>query len=282
MHSQMPPWWLAAGGIESQRDWCLSMSLCWAYTSQDFKASLSSRLAPTKLIPLSLSTIASFPRRPTNRLKAKRNEDVSNEMYLVQIVSTIYEIYPQNRHLVLFWFGFDSQCPLIDNHVSNAEVESRTHGSRPRRSTQKKSEAKAKDSLSKDRHSRSQRQECSRPLPSKQAQVLSKKKGLHKNFSGDLKKKTKVFTKIFQAISTKNVFQKNFLGAPQNCNNSKNSVVLEQRTGQFSRTWGFDAKDLTFEAKDFKMCPQGLHLWSNEFATSKCAAREAVQLMTEM
>ena len=45
------------------------------------------------------------------------------------------------------------------------------------------------------------------------AQVLSekkKKKGLHKNFSGDLKKKNKkktkkkkVFTKIFQAISKK-------------------------------------------------------------------------------
>ena len=45
------------------------------------------------------------------------------------------------------------------------------------------------------------------------AQVLSKqkkkKKGLHKNFSGDLqkKKKKKVFTKIFQAISKK-VFTK--------------------------------------------------------------------------
>ena len=36
-----------------------------------------------------------------------------------------------------------------------------------------------------------------------------KKKGLHKNFSGGLqnkKQKKKVFTKIFQAISTKNVF----------------------------------------------------------------------------
>ena len=53
----------------------------------------------------------------------------------------------------------------------------------------KKSEAKAKDSLSKDRHSRGQGQECSRPRPRTQAQVLSKKKGLHKNFSGDLQKK---------------------------------------------------------------------------------------------
>ena len=65
-----------------------------------------------------------------------------------------------------------------------------------------------------------------------------KKKGLHKNFSGDLKKKKKrkVFTKIFQAISTKKRFPKNFSTAPQNFNNSKNSAVLEPRTGQFSRT----------------------------------------------
>ena len=92
------------------------------------------------------------------------------------------------------------------------------------------------------------------------AQVLSKKK---KN------KKKKVFTKIFQAISTKKRFPKNFSSAPQNFNNSKNSAVLEPRTGQFSRTWGLEAKakDLTLEAKakDFKMCPRGrpqeLHLW---------------------
>ena len=64
-----------------------------------------------------------------------------------------------------------------------------------------------------------------------------KKKGLHKNFSGDLQKnKKKVYTKIFQAISTKKRFPKNFSSAPQNFNNSKNSAVLEPRTGQFSRT----------------------------------------------
>ena len=74
------------------------------------------------------------------------------------------------------------------------------------------------------------------------AQVLSKKKkGLHKNFSGDLqkkkkKKKKKAFTKIFQAISTKKRFPKNFSTAPQNFNFPKNSAVLEPRTGQFSRT----------------------------------------------
>ena len=62
-----------------------------------------------------------------------------------------------------------------------------------------------------------------------------KKKGLHKNFSGDLQK-IKVFTKIFQAISTKTRFPKNFSSAPQNFNHSKNTAVLEPSTGQFSRT----------------------------------------------
>ena len=80
------------------------------------------------------------------------------------------------------------------------------------------------------------------------------------------KKKKKVFTKIFQAISTKKRFPKNFSSAPQNFNIPKNRAVLEPRTGQFSRTWGLEAKakakDLTFEAKakDFKICPRGLHL----------------------
>ena len=77
----------------------------------------------------------------------------------------------------------------------------------------KKSEAKAKDSLSEDRHSRGQGQECSRSRPRPRtkdtsASALQKKKDLHKNFSG----------------------------APQNFNNSKNSAVLEPRTGQFLRT----------------------------------------------
>ena len=83
------------------------------------------------------------------------------------------------------------------------------------------------------------------------ASALQKKKGLHKNFSGDLQKKEDL-PKIFQAISTKTRFSKNFSSAPQNFNNSKTSAVLEPRTGQFSRTWCLEAK-----AKDFKMCPRG-------------------------
>ena len=64
-----------------------------------------------------------------------------------------------------------------------------------------------------------------------------KQKGLHKNFLGDLQiKKKKVFTKYFQTISTKKRFPKNFSSASRNFNNSKNTAVLEPRTGQFSRT----------------------------------------------
>ena len=120
----------------------------------------------------------------------------------------------------------------------------------------------------KDRNARGQGQ--GPRTQSASALQKKKKKGLHKNFSGDLqkkkKKKKKVFTKIFQAISTKKRFPKNFSTAPQNFNFPKNSAVLEPRTGQFSRTWGLEAK-----AKDFKICPRGrprgqgrprgLHLW---------------------
>ena len=100
--------------------------------------------------------------------------------------------------------------------------------------------SEAKDSLSEDRHSRGQGQECSRLRPRTKVQghkrkcSPKKKKDLHKNFSGDLKEK--VFTKIFHAIPTKKRFPKIFSSAPQNFNNSKNSAVLEPRTGQFSRT----------------------------------------------
>ena len=86
----------------------------------------------------------------------------------------------------------------------------------------KKSEAK--DSLSEDRHSRGQGQECSRPRPRT------------KDTSASALQKKKVFTKIFQAISTKKRFPKKFLSAPQNFNNSKNTAVLEPRTGQLSRS----------------------------------------------
>ena len=58
-----------------------------------------------------------------------------------------------------------------------------------------------------------------------------KKRSSQKFFRRSPKKK--VFTKIFQAISTKKRFPKNFSSDTQNFNNSKNTAVLEPRTGQF-------------------------------------------------
>ena len=85
----------------------------------------------------------------------------------------------------------------------------------------------------KDRNARGQGQGHKRKCSPK------KKKRFQKNFSGDLqKKKRKVFTKIFQALSTKKRFPKNFSSTPQNFNDSKTSAVLKPRTGQFSRTRG--------------------------------------------
>ena len=123
-----------------------------------------------------------------------------------------------------------------------AEVESRTQGQghnknprpRPRTAFPRTDTLEAKDQgqsavLSKKRSS----QNFFRRSP-------KKKKGPHKNFSGDLQKKN-VFQKIFQALRIILTIQK---------------IVLSSSRGQakFSRTWGL-------EAKDFKMCPRGLHLW---------------------
>ena len=62
-----------------------------------------------------------------------------------------------------------------------------------------------------------------------------------------------VFKNVSQVISKKQGLQKFFSGNLQNFKDLKNSAVLEPRTKQFSRTWDF-------KAKDFKMCPRGLHL----------------------
>ena len=104
-------------------------------------------------------------------------------------------------------------------------MESRTQGSRPRPRTQKKSEAKAKDSLFEDRHSRGQGQG-----PRTQAQVLSKKKCLHKNFSGDLRKKKRSSQKFFKRPPHKNVFQKIFQALHKILTIQK--IVLSSSRGQ--------------------------------------------------
>ena len=138
-------------------------------------------------------------------------------------------------------------------------MQSKTQGSRPGPRTQKKIRGQGQpfrgQTLSRPRtgmleaKDQGHKRKCS-----------PKKKIFTKIFQA-ISKKKKVFTKTFHAISTKKRFPRNFSSPPQNFNDSKNSAVLEPRTGQFSRTLGLEAKakNLTFEAKakDFKMCPRG-------------------------
>ena len=138
-----------------------------------------------------------------------------------------------------------------------SEVESRTQGSRPR--TQKNFEAKG-------RPSRDQGQG-----PRTQAQVFSKKRRFSKKIFTRWKRSSKIF---FQTISTWGKQKRSLQffcevsGAlQQNFNVLKNSAVLEPRTAQFLGTWGFEAK-----AKDFKMCPRGLHLQWLLTKSIECAA----------
>ena len=94
--------------------------------------------------------------------------------------------------------------------------------------------------------------------------MLSKnknKKGLHKNFSGDLQnKKKRSSQKFFKQSPQKNVFQKIFQALHRILTIKK--IVLSLSRGQ-ANFQGLEAKanakDLTFEAKDFKMCPRELH-----------------------
>ena len=77
----------------------------------------------------------------------------------------------------------------------------------------------------KDRNARGQGQghkrKCS-PKKKKKKKVFTK---IFQAISKKRKKKKKVFTKIFRAISTKTRFPKIFSSAPQNFNNSKNTAV---------------------------------------------------------
>ena len=77
-----------------------------------------------------------------------------------------------------------------------------------------------------------------------------KKKGLHKNFSGDLQKtKKRSSQKFFKRSPQKNVFQKIFQALHKILTILK--IVLSSSRGQ-ANFRGLEAK-----AKDFKMCPQG-------------------------
>ena len=113
-------------------------------------------------------------------------------------------------------------------------------------------EAKAKDTKKFWGQGQGQRRQCS-PKKKGPQNFFQAKKVFKNFFSGDLRKPKKRPAD----------FPQGFWRFPTKFQRFKNSAVLEPKTGQFSRTWGFDAK-----AKDFKMCPrgqgrpQGLHLYN--------------------
>ena len=123
--------------------------------------------------------------------------------------------------------------------VSVTKVKSKTQGLRPR--TQKKIRDQGQGQPYRE-------QTLSRPRAG-MLESKAKDQG-HKHKCSPKKRSSE---KFFRQSPEKTVFSINFSGAPQTFNNSKHSAVLKPRTGQFSRTWGFEAKDLIFEAKDFKM-----------------------------
>ena len=94
------------------------------------------------------------------------------------------------------------------------------------RGQEHKKKSEAKDSLSEDRHSRGQGQECPRPRPRT------------KDTSASALQKKKVFTKIFQAISTKKRFPKNFQALHKILTIQK--ILLSSSQGQVN-LWGLEA-----------------------------------------
>ena len=113
-------------------------------------------------------------------------------------------------------------------------------------------EAKAKDT--KKFWGQGKGQNLSRPRT--QALVFSKKKKVLQNiFSGEKSLQKFFFRRSLLEETKKKVFADFPQGFWRKFQQFKNSAVLEPRTRQFSRTWGFEAK-----AKDFKMCSRGLHL----------------------
>ena len=103
--------------------------------------------------------------------------------------------------------------------------------------------------------------------------MLSKKKVFKKFFSGNLQNKKKVLTKIFQEISTKNVFKKFFQALHKIL--TFQQLVLSSSRG-LANFRGLEAsrprtRPSRPKPKDFKMCPRGrpqgqgrslgLHLW---------------------
>ena len=120
-----------------------------------------------------------------------------------------------------------------------------------------KAKTKAKDTKTFEAKDQGHRRKCSQK---KKVLKIFFRRSQRKRSSKIFFRRKRSSKNFFQTISTWGNQKKVFAGFPQGFwrfptkfQRFKNSAVLEPRTGQFSRTWDF-------EAKDFKMCPRWLHL----------------------
>ena len=122
------------------------------------------------------------------------------------------------------------------------EVESRTQGSRPRPKTEKKIRGQGQgqpfrgQTLSRQRTGMLQTKDTSASALQKKKKKRSSQKFFRRSPKKKKKKRERSSHKFFKRSPQKNVFQKIFQALHKIFNNSKNSAVLESRTGQFSRT----------------------------------------------
>ena len=120
---------------------------------------------------------------------------------------------PKDHFSDCYFCGIKTKGINRKNRTSLTEVESRTQGSRPRPKTQKNPRPRPRtafprtDTLEAKAKDQGHKRKCSPKTKKKvvtkifQANSKKKKKGSHKNFSGDLHKKT--FSKKFFKRSTK-------------------------------------------------------------------------------
>ena len=164
----------------------------------------------------------------------------SNSYYLLltdkpgaTLINFVFNLTDWKRNLRLFISVADDQCDchklfnlflkmnvaiLLKIAYAKIYIYQRwSRGHEAKAKDTKKSEAKAKDSLSKDRHSRGQGQECSRPRTKDTS-------------ASALRKKKKVFIKIFKRSPQKNVFQKIFQALHKILTIQK--IVLSSSRGQ--------------------------------------------------
>ena len=176
-------------------------------------------------------------------------------------LETKFETF-ENQLMTIDW-KYSEKCSKLEAEISGLDLNVRGGVE----DTRLEAQAKAKNT--KKFRSQGQGQTLSRPRPrTKDTDASVLKKKVFKNFFQAISKKRSSNFFFRQKRSSKFFFRRSLLEEtkkkvfadfpqgfwrfPKKFQRFKNSAVFETRTGQFSRTWGFEAK-----AKDFKMCPRG-------------------------